>query len=103
VQETTLLGGYPNGGVLRNPGAHETIIDGSGGPPYDASTVICANNAKIDGVTITGGKGKGDASHGSVAGGGIYCHEKSPVISNNIIVGNSISAFWRHRRPGLSD
>ncbi len=60
-----------------------TILDGNA-----LGTVVRAlapgyGSSGIDGLTIRNGKGNDGI------GGGIYCSKSSPVISNNIITGNS--------------
>ena len=71
VSGTTLLGGYPTGGGLRNPSIHESIIN------LDRRFVAGAPDAVIDGFTIMEGEG-------------IYCvSDHNIVISNNVIENNS--------------
>ena len=86
VSQTILLGGYPSGGGTRDPAAYETIIDGGAG----LTTVRGADNATIDGFTITGGKGENTGTD-EVVGGGIACYGTSPTISHNKITGNNIT------------
>jgi PKD repeat protein len=63
----------------------QTLILGTG----NSSVVKFENNetnvAKLNGFTITGGSGN------QSKGGGIYCSDSSPTLSNLIISGNSIS------------
>ena len=48
--------------------------------------VLCADDALLDGFTITGGNadGTGDGAYG----GGIFCDGTSPTISDCLIAGN---------------
>ncbi len=75
--------------------ANETILTGDIGTPGDASdnsyhVVIGANNATLDGFTITGGNA--NASSGSNRyGGGIYGNSSSLTMANIIITGNMAS------------
>ncbi|MHC4500848.1 MAG: right-handed parallel beta-helix repeat-containing protein, partial [Planctomycetota bacterium] len=46
-------------------------------------------NAILDGFTITGGNADGAFPFYNKSGGGIYCYESSPTITNCIISGNS--------------
>lgn len=62
----------------RDPAAHPTIIDGG----QAGNTVIGANEAVIDGFTITNGKP-------ATNGGGVYCSYVSPTISNCKITQNA--------------
>lgn len=48
------------------------------------------SNSVVDGFTITNGLAEGDSSAND--GGGIYCFNSSPTITNNIITNNS--AYW---------
>jgi nitrous oxidase accessory protein NosD len=65
---------------LKGAGADKTQINGGG----NGVTVTFANVpvAKIDGFTIAGGRNADEM------GGGIYCFNSKPVISNNVIRGN---------------
>jgi len=84
-----LYGGFIGAEITRdqrNWKAHETILSGDIGTldnPADNSynVVIGADNAILDGFTITGGNGSD--------GGGIYCYGTSPIISNCVITANS--------------
>ncbi len=67
--DTTLLGGYPKGGGVRDPLANLTIIDGG-----DKNTVVMiggAENITIDGFTIMNGKQN--------YGGGLSCYACSHI------------------------
>ena len=59
--------------VFKSP----TVLDARNEGPV----IRAADNAKLDGFVITGGRHRG-------AGGAIVCDHVSPVISNNIIRGN---------------
>ncbi|MEN6384195.1 MAG: choice-of-anchor Q domain-containing protein [Phycisphaerales bacterium] len=72
-----------------------TIIDGSMAANPDAASVVTFANgetqkAVIKGFTITGGSGTKTSSV-NTSGGGIYCYLTTPVISQNIIKGNTAS------------
>lgn len=67
--------------VKSEHGAAVTVIDGN-----QAESVVTFENGEqadsvLDGFTITNGD--------DYEGGGIYCNETSPVITNNTITGNS--------------
>lgn len=64
----------------RNWISNETIIDATG---LNQSVVLGADNAILDGFTITGGNG--------VDGGGVKCWITSPTLLNLIIIGNAAS------------
>jgi parallel beta-helix repeat protein len=67
--------------VQRDYDANPTTIDANG----SGRAVVGANNARLDGFTVTGGR----ASYGA----GIYCYQTSPVIANCTIEGNVASSF----------
>ena len=69
-----------------------TIIDANGNYHIfyidpDTSIITIDTNTVIDGFKITGGNANSSAPHNY--GGGIYCDNSSPTISNNNITGNS--------------
>jgi parallel beta-helix repeat protein len=70
-------------------GAASTIIDGK---RKDGSVIVFMNNegpaSVIDGFTIINGSGTLD-SFSIPAGGGIYCYNSSPTITNCTITGNT--------------
>lgn len=70
--------------VRSKDGPDVTIIDGGGSGSVVTFTGFETQDAKLIGFTITNGQG--------IAGGGIYCHNSSPTLMNNIITNNS--AFW---------
>lgn len=72
-----IFGGFQAESWKRDIYNHSTIIDGD----YSRRVVIGADDARIDGVTITQG-----ISHSE--GGGILCDDTSPEISNCFIVDN---------------
>ncbi|MFH1742374.1 MAG: right-handed parallel beta-helix repeat-containing protein [bacterium] len=77
-----LYGGFHGAETAREErdwGANETIIDASG---FNTTTVIAADNAVLDGFTVTGGKNSG-----------VRCAWTSPTISNCIIEKNSKDGF----------
>ena len=66
-----------------------TTLDGSG-YAYPQGCVVKSTNdtstaTQIDGFTIQNGSGMGDGDGGAY-GGGIYCYNSSPKITNNIIL-----------------
>ena len=67
----------------RCPSENETIIDGG----HLGNTVIGAEQAVIDGFTITNGKA-------STSGGGVYCSYASSTISNCRITRNTGSGIY---------
>ncbi len=71
---------------------YPTILSGDINQPGDINdnsyhVVVGADNAVLDGFTITGGNADGSGSYGE--GAGIYCYSVSPVISNCVITDNS--------------
>ena len=75
-----------SGVKIYGAGAEVTVISGDGsGPVVTASGVEIMGNAVISGFTITGG----NADHG----GGIYIHNASPMVENNIVISNSATFF----------
>jgi len=79
----TILGGHSSDFSTQDPETYPTTIDPSQLPsPTWARAVTYVNVASgsISGFTITGG----DTKHG----GGIYCTESSPTITQNVIQGN---------------
>lgn len=73
-----------SGVIVRGAGADITIIDSGGRRVSVVTAVYVDSTAKLDGFTLTGGRGP--VSYG---GGGIQCRYSSPVISNCIIRNNS--------------
>jgi len=73
-----LYGGFEAVNWERDIYDNRTVLDGQGA----RRVVEGADNCRLDGFVITGGRSRG---HGA----GILCHRTSPVISNNIITGNS--------------
>ena len=76
-QFVDLYGGFASVDWTRDVNKQKTILNGEG----NSAVVIGAENARIDGFVITGGKSDG-------WGGGILCSECSPTISNNWIILN---------------
>jgi len=75
-----------SGVKIYGAGAEVTVISGDGsGPVVTASGVEIMGNAVISGFTITGG----NADHGA----GIYIHNASPTVENNIVTANSATFF----------
>ncbi len=86
---TTLIGGYPNGGGPRSLSSNETIlsgnVDGVGsadGNSYHVVRVKDVNNVVIDGVTIRDGNANVSTSFGRARGGGIYVTGATVTFSN---------------------
>ena len=78
------------GGVqVLGAGADVTTIDGStarsGQPAYHV--VVGANNAALDGFTVTGGNANGTGNYRR--GGGMYNSNSSPTVTDCIFEGNS--------------
>lgn len=80
-----LLGGYAADGDTRDPNAYVTILSGSQSGTVVTSPQGAAPTTKIDGFTIRDGK--------APYGGGIYCYNSSPTISNNVVTGNSATFY----------
>ena len=75
----TLLGGYPPGGGTRDPDLNVTTIDGQA---VDSVVKVSSKTGvMIDGFTIQNGSAN--------LGGGIYCDNSSPTITNCTINGNT--------------
>ncbi len=73
--------------LLSINGPEQTIIDGSTrGSVIKINTGI-DNSTFIKGFTITNGSGVSNPL-GDISGGGIYCTNSSPTITNNTITGN---------------
>jgi hypothetical protein len=96
VGGVAISGGYPTGGGTRDWAANLTIRSGDIGATGDSSdnayhVVTGANNATLDGVTITAGNADGDfvAPCGPACGSGIYNFNSSPTLVNVTIAGNS--------------
>ena len=75
-----------------------TIIDGSDSSYSDSASVVRfisgeGSDACINGFTLRNGTGTLYISKGKPAkwGGGIYCKNSSPAITNNIIISNRVS------------
>jgi len=81
-QFVDLYGGF-SGGDWKTPDIydHASILDGEG----KSRVVTGADDARLDGFTVTGGRIRG---HGA----GIFCDGVSPTIVNNTIVGNQTLA-----------
>jgi probable HAF family extracellular repeat protein len=78
----------------RNWRKYRTILTGDINQPGDANdnsyhVVKGADNAIIDGFTITAGNANGSGSNSY--GGGVYCNSASPTIDNCTIEGNKSS------------
>jgi len=68
--------------------ANETIIDATG---LNTSVVIGANFAILDGFTITGGSPESVSHYSEIDGfgGGVYCNNSSPMLTNCTITNNT--------------
>lgn len=101
VQGVAVYGGFAGteiGRHQRNWRAHKTILSGDIGTQNDQSdnsynVVKGADNAVLDGFTITGGNANGSGSWPNYNGGGIYCYYQSPTINNCTITGNNASGY----------
>jgi Right handed beta helix region len=72
-----LFGGFAADFKTRDVYQHASVLDAGGAGPV----LIAADQSRIDGFKLTGGKHDGH-------GGAIICKGVSPVIANNIITGN---------------
>ena len=70
----------------RNWKANITVIDGSAGGSVVTADNIGNRTSGIDGFTIRNGIGTQSSSYN---GGGIYCNNSSPSISNNVVLSNN--------------
>jgi len=76
----TLLGGYPPGGGTRDPDLNVTTINGQA---VDSAVKISSKTGVIiDGFTIQNGSA-------DLGGGGIYCDNSSPTLTDCTISGNT--------------
>ncbi len=90
----TLLGGYEGNGNFdnRDTTTHRPHIQGDG---TDAVvTLYLSGDSALDGFRITGGTGSTQDLPWFYGGGGVYCVEGAPTVSNNIIENNDT------RHPG---
>ena len=85
--EGSYIPGPPDTDNARDLSANTTILDGN-----NSDSVIKANDMRtsitIDGFTVQ--NGIGIKFRNNYYGGGIYCQNASPTISNNIISGNRV-------------
>lgn len=104
VHYVQIYGGFPTGGgnwESRDPKAFETVLGGDlqddDGPDFtnrddnSYNVVTGADNAILDGFTITSGNANG--SFPDNLGGGIYCKGVSPTVSNCVIRDNWSNYF----------
>jgi predicted outer membrane repeat protein len=89
----TLLGGYPNGGGVRNWEAHLTILSGEIGTPgvtdnsyHVVSSISISASTLLDGFIIEGGNADGTGVDGF--GGGMYLNPSNPTLTNLLIQNN---------------
>jgi parallel beta-helix repeat protein len=105
-QGVQLYGGYAGYGA---PDPDERIIDVyittiDGGEPEDptrGSTVTMAPGARVDGFTITNGRGTQEGESG--CGGGFYCVDlgETGAIVNNTISGNTAVGYSAYYGGGI--
>jgi hypothetical protein len=88
VKTVTLLGGWAPGFAVRDAARYPTTLDAEG--TGRVMTIGSGLSPTIDGFVITGGDASGETT-GAGRGGGIYSEWSSPIIRNNVIVGNSSS------------
>lgn len=82
-----LFGGFEGAGDVRNPNVYTTTLDGNQNGSVVTALSGITRATVIDGFVITNGTGR---VSGSIRiGGGIYCVLSYPVISNNVISGNT--------------
>lgn len=82
--------------VMSSGGAGVTVIDGGKPVNPDFGSVVTFNSGEdfgsiLDGFTLTNGTGtflEFNPSYWHYYGGGIYCNNTSPTITNNTIIGN---------------
>ena len=86
-----------------------TIIDGSSPSNPNLGSVVSFKNgesaaAMLRGFTLTGGTGTYLAASFSFNGGGVFCQDASPTITENIIAGNTVgdSGFYSHGAGGIA-
>ncbi len=72
-----LYGGFQPKTWVRDIGKYPSVLDGNG----ERRLVVAADRCRLDGFQLTGGQIRG-------MGAAIVCPGTSPVISNNIFVGN---------------
>jgi len=78
--------------VTSSGGAAVTIIDGGNPSHPDNASVVYFKSGEglgsvLEGFNITNGTGTKDP-YNYIVGGGIYCYNSSPTITNNTIIGN---------------
>ena len=81
-----------------NPYANITRITGTGANKPTVSLLSCGKS-KVDGFTISGGRGK--KSSGVAYGGGVYCSDGSPTISRNVIEKNDMGQIGKSMGGGI--
>ena len=81
----TMIDGVSLSGEKRDT----TILDAEGKDYVSYHVIYCdaVNDLTIEGFTVTGGYA--DGTYPDSGGGGIYCYESSPTISNNTITDNT--------------
>lgn len=115
IDGVTILGGYPNGGGIRNPGTQPTILSGDLqqndidpegdkiAGPNDTTKVLNAINivaaigvdssAVLDGFIITAGQAILNGSTYSNKGGALLIENASPTILSCNFTGNRASQY----------
>ncbi len=87
---STLLGGYPNGGAAsRNPATYRVFlngdIDGDAGPSgnsYHIIRLVNVSNVVVDGVTIQNGNADNATSFARSRGGGVFSTGSTSTFTN---------------------
>jgi hypothetical protein len=80
--------------VMSEYGQDTTVIDGSSPANPDTGTVVTFDSGEdvtsvLDGFTITNGTGTLDPGYGYIGGGVLCNYNSSPIITNNMITGNT--------------
>jgi hypothetical protein len=99
VQGVGLYGGFDGTEEERDErdwGANPTVLSGAIGVPGDGSdnsyhVVLGADDAVLDGFTITGGRADGDHPH--QGGGGMLNENASPTVANCVFLDNAASRW----------
>lgn len=108
-ESVALYGGFPSSGdptwESRDWVANETILSGDIGTAGSASdnsyhVVVGANNATLEGFTLTAGNANG-SSETERSGGGMYNSSSSPTVTNCTFTGNSASGWPSYGGAGM--
>ena len=76
-------------------GPEETIVDGGGG----SRCFNLSGECLVSGFTITNGFASGEYPYWH--GGGVYCGDPMPIVSNCVIIGNSAGGYDFARGGGM--